>query len=158
MNTIIALLTTTEGRIGRKHYWLGVLAMVVVAIVASIVLGVLSFGNATAMAWFGLLINLVLLWPSYCLGIKRRHDRNSDGMDLKIFLGCSVVLNLLSATGIGMTMTDVGGMMLPQPAMWLGLLNLAFGVFAIYMLVQLGFLKGTEGSNTYGADPVGAAA
>ena len=70
-----------------------------------------------------------------------------------------MLLNLLSATGIGLTWTDIGGgVMMPQPALWLTIINLIFGIFAIYMLVQLGFLKGTTGSNTYGADPVGAAA
>jgi uncharacterized membrane protein YhaH (DUF805 family) len=91
--------------------------------------------------------------------MKRRHDRDSDGTDLKILLGASILLNLLTATGIGITWTDIGGgVMVPQAAFWLTALNLIFGVFAIYMLVQLGFLKGTTGSNTFGSDPVGAAA
>ena len=40
----------------------------------------------------------------------------------------------------------------------LSILFLLLGVFGIYMLVQLGFLKGTPGANNYGADPLGYAA
>jgi uncharacterized membrane protein YhaH (DUF805 family) len=159
MDKIVALLTTSDGRIGRQQWWIGVLAMVVVALVATIVFSIISFGNATVFGWLAVLLNLALLWPSYNLGMKRRHDRDSDGTDLKILLGASILLNLLTATGIGITWTDIGGgVMVPQAAFWLTALNLIFGVFAIYILVQLGFLKGTTGSNTFGSDPVGAAA
>ena len=33
--------------------------------------------------------------------------------------------------------------------------GIVFLVYAIYMLVQLGFLKGTPGPNSYGPDPLG---
>ncbi len=159
MDKIIALLTTSDGRIGRQQWWIGIVALIVVSIIAGIVLSIISFGNPVVFAWLGVLLNLALIWPSYNLGMKRRHDRDNEGMDLKILLGGSVVLNLLTATGIGVTWTDIGGgVIMPQPAMWLSIINLIFGIFAIYMLVQLGFLKGTTGGNTYGADPVGAAA
>ena len=157
MDKIIALLTTSEGRIGRQQWWIGVVAMIVVGIIASIVIGIISFGNATIFGWLVVLLNLALLWPSYNIGMKRRHDRDNDGTDLKIMLGVSVLLNILTATGIGSSVVDIGGgVMMPQPAMWLTIINLLFAVFAIYMLVQLGFLKGTTGANTYGSDPLGA--
>ncbi|MET0438133.1 MAG: DUF805 domain-containing protein [Devosia sp.] len=159
MDKIVALLTTSEGRIGRQQWWIGGLVMIVIALVGSLVLNLIAFGNFAILSWLYLLLNLALLWPTYNLGMKRRHDRDNDGMDLKIFLGVSVLLNLLAATAIGYTITDVGnGLMLPQPPFWLTALNLLFGIFAIYLFVQLGFLKGTTGSNSYGADPVGAAA
>lgn len=158
MDAIIALLTTTEGRIGRKQWWLGVLVMVVIAITASIVLGILSFGNLSFMAWAAVLINLLLVWPSYCIGLKRRHDRGNDGMDLKILVGASLVINLVQASGVGVTMVENAGLMVPMPSLWLGVLNLAFAIFAIYMLVQLGLMRGTPGANRYGPDPLDAAA
>ena len=158
MDNIKALLTTTDGRIGRQQWWIGIVVLIVISIVASIVLSILSFGNGTVMAWFGVLINLALIWPSYCVGIKRRHDRDNNGTDLKILIAGSVLLNLLTATGIGSSMTDMGGVMMPVPSIWLGALNLIFAIFAIYMLVQLGFLKGTAGPNNYGPDPLDGAA
>ncbi len=158
MDKIISLLTTTDGRIGRQQWWIGVVALIVVSIVASIILGIISFGNAAVMAWLAVVLNLVLIWPSYCIGIKRRHDRDNDGTDLKILIAGSVIINLLQASGVGVSMTDMGGVMVPVPAIWLGIINFAFAIFAIYMLVQLGFLKGTTGANTYGPDPLDAAA
>ncbi len=158
MDNIVSLLTTTEGRIGRQQWWIGIVVLIVISIVASIILGIISLGNATVMAWLAVLLNIALIWPSYCIGIKRRHDRDNDGTDLKILIAGSLILNQLQATGIGVTMTDMGGVMVPVPAIWLGVINFIFAVFAIYMLVQLGFLKGTTGSNSYGADPLDAAA
>jgi uncharacterized membrane protein YhaH (DUF805 family) len=159
MDSIVSLLTTTEGRIGRQQWWIGIVVLIVVSIVASIILGIISFGNTTIFAWLAVVLNLVLLWPSYCLGIKRRHDRDNNGMDVKVLLGGSVILNLLTATGIGVTMTDIGsGVMVPMPSIWMSAINLIFAVFAIYMLVQLGFLRGTTGPNSYGPDPLNAAA
>lgn len=159
MDTIIALLTTREGRIGRQQWWIGVVAMIVVSIIASIVLGILSFGNQALLGWLAVLLNLALIYPAYCIGLKRRHDRDNDGTDLKILIGGSVILNLLQASGIGAELLDMGGgVIVPVPAMWLGLVNLAYAVFAIYMLVQLGFLKGTTGPNRYGLDPLDGAA
>jgi uncharacterized membrane protein YhaH (DUF805 family) len=38
------------------------------------------------------------------------------------------------------------------------LLSLVVGVFAIYLLVVLGFLRGTVGPNQYGPDPLGGTA
>ncbi len=159
MNTIVSLLTTTEGRIGRQQWWIGIIAMIVISIIASIVLGILSLGNQTLLSWLAVLINIALIYPAYCIGIKRRHDRGSDGTDLKILIAGSILINLLQATGIGVELVDAGqGVVLPVPAIWLGLINLAYAVFAIYMFVQLGFLKGTSGANAYGLDPLDGAA
>ncbi len=159
MNTIVSLLTTTQGRIGRQQWWIGIIAMIVISIIASIVFGILSLGNQTLLSWLAVLINIALIYPAYCIGIKRRHDRGSDGTDLKILIAGSILINLLQATGIGVELVDAGqGVMLPVPAIWLGLINLAYAVFAIYMFVQLGILKGTSGPNEYGLDPLDGAA
>jgi uncharacterized membrane protein YhaH (DUF805 family) len=159
MEKIVSLLTTTEGRIGRQQWWIGVVAMIVISIIASIILGILSFGNATLLSWLAVLLNIALIYPAYCIGIKRRHDRDNDGTDLKILIAGSIIINVLQATGIGVDWVDAGqGVVLPVPAIWLGLINLAYAIFAIYMFVQLGFLKGTTGANSYGLDPLDGAA
>lgn len=158
MDNIKTLLTTTEGRIGRQQWWIGIVVLIIISILSSIIVSIISLGNAAVIAWLGVLINLVLIWPSYCIGIKRRHDRDNDGTDLKILIAGSIILNLLQATGIGASMVDVGGVSYPVPPIWLTVLSVIYGIFAIYMLVQLGFLKGTAGPNTYGPDPLDAAA
>jgi len=157
MDGIVSLLTTTEGRISRKQWWIGLLVIVAIAIGLTIVLSIISFGNLLLLSWGGFIISLALLWPSYCIGIKRRHDRDNDGRDLVALIGASVVLNLLQVLGIGMTTGEVWGQPALVPDMWLMVLQFLVFVFAVYMLVQVGFLKGTEGPNQYGPDPLATA-
>lgn len=156
MEDIVQLLTTTDGRISRKRWWIGVLVLIAISIVAAIILSIISFGNPAIMAWGGFIVSLALLYPSYCIGIKRRHDRDSDGKDLIALIAVSVVLNLLQVLGIGMSTTEINGITVPAPDMWLVVVQTAVFLFAIYMLVQVGFLRGTPGPNTYGPDPLGS--
>lgn len=151
MDNLVPLLTTTNGRIARQQWWIGTVVVIVASIVLSIVLAVIGLG-----AWGQLIASLALLYPSYCIGVKRRQDRDNNGLDVKILLGVSAVASILQAFGIGVTMTDVGnGVMMPSPDLWLTLVYVALGILAIYLIVQLGFLKGTPGPNSYGPDPLG---
>lgn len=158
MDGIVSLMTTTDGRIGRKQWWMGLLIIIAVAIVVSIILAIISGGNVAIMAWGGFIVSLVLLWPSYCIGLKRRHDRDNDGKDLIALIAVSVLLNLLQVLGVGVTTMDVNGTAVPVPDMWLMVIQGVVFLFAIYMLVQVGFLKGTDGPNRYGPDPLGGGA
>jgi uncharacterized membrane protein YhaH (DUF805 family) len=157
LDAIKALYTTTDGRISRKQWWLGVVGLIVASIVLSIILAIIGLG--TNSAWGQLIAFLILLYPNYCLSIKRRHDRDNNGNDVKGFLGISALLTVAQAFGIGMTMTDIGnGVMLPMPDMPMSIVLFLLGLFGLYLFIQLGFLKGTPGSNSYGADPLGYAA
>lgn len=157
MDTLVSLYTTTSGRISRKQWWLGVVGLIIASIVLAIILGLVGLGSTSG--WGQLIAYVILFYPGWCIGLKRRQDRDNNGMDFKVLMGVSGLLTLLQAFGIGVTMTDVGnGMLVPMPDMWLSALFLLLGLFGIYMLVQLGFLKGTPGSNSYGADPLGYAA
>jgi uncharacterized membrane protein YhaH (DUF805 family) len=64
----------------------------------------------------------------------------------------------LGALGIGWETMTVGEMTFPTPSMWLNLLNVALGIYGLYLLVVLGFLRGTAGPNQFGPDPVGGTA
>jgi uncharacterized membrane protein YhaH (DUF805 family) len=155
MEGIISLLTTTDGRINRQRWWIGLLVIIGISIAVAIVLSIISFGNPTIVVWGGFLLSIVMLWPTYCIGVKRRHDRDNDGKDLIALIAVSMLLNLLQVLGIGMTVSEVGGVAVLVPDMWLMVLQIAVFIFAIYMLVQVGFLKGTDGPNQYGPDPLG---
>lgn len=154
MDSIKALLTTTDGRISRKQWWTGTVVLIVVGLVLSMALMAVAGNNYGLMAWGNLIISLVLIYPAYCIGVKRRQDRGNSGTDVKVLLGASVVVSLLQAFNIGVEMTDIGnGVMMPMPSMWFTVLGGVLAVFGIYMLVQLGFLRGTAGANSYGPDP-----
>jgi uncharacterized membrane protein YhaH (DUF805 family) len=150
MDTLIGLMTTTEGRIGRRQWWLGIVVLIVASIVLSLILGILGLGN-----WAQLVAYFVLLYPNWCLGIKRRQDRDNNGLDFKILIVVSGLTTLLQAFGIGVTMMDMGnGVLVPMPDMWLSVIYFATAALALYLLIQLGFLRGTAGPNSYGPDPL----
>jgi uncharacterized membrane protein YhaH (DUF805 family) len=153
MDKLKALYTTTEGRLSRKEWWLGVVGLIIASIVLGIILGIVGLGGPTG--WGQLIAYVILFYPGWCIGIKRRHDRDNNANDFKLFMGLSGLLTLLQALGIGVTMTDLGnGIVAPAPDMWMSILFLLLGIFGIYMLVQLGFLRGTAGANSHGADPL----
>jgi uncharacterized membrane protein YhaH (DUF805 family) len=184
MDNIISLFRSTEGRISRKSWWLGVVILIVINLIISLlvlpILGVSMMPNFAAMTpdattdaaavsqmvadsmraggWASLILFAIFAYPIYALSIKRRQDKDNNGMDLKIYLGLTGLVLLIQALGIGMETTTLGGVTIPTPSMWLMLLTFALGIFAIYLLVVLGFLRGTAGPNQYGPDPLGGTA
>lgn len=148
------LYLSASGRISRKGWWLGIVLMIVAAAVLGFVLSIVGLGR-----WASLIGLLIFAYPSWCLGIKRRQDRDNNGLDYKVMFGLSTLLTLLQVFGIGMAPTDLGnGMVIMQPTGVMMIVQLIIGVFGIYMLIQLGFLRGTPGPNSYGPDPLGYAA
>lgn len=151
------LFLSSNGRVSRKTWWMGTLVLIVASIVLYFVIGLVGLGMTTAYG--PLIAYLILVYPAYNLGVKRRHDRDNSGMDYKVLMVLSALTTLLQAFGIGYSRTDLGnGFVAMVPDTWMSIVQLAVGIFAIYVLVQLGFLRGTLGPNSYGADPVGLAA
>lgn len=156
MDTLVPLLTTSNGRISRQQWWIGTVVLIVVNILLYLVLGFVGLGSM--IGWLSLIVYAVYFYPAWCIGLKRRQDRDNNGMDFKILMGLYALLTLAQAFGIGMAPTDLGnGMVMMAPAGWMMFVQLAVGLFGLYMLVQLGFLKGTPGTNSYGPDPLGYA-
>ena len=54
-----------------------------------------------------------------------------------------------------MTTTEFNGVSFPTPTLLFNILGLIAGVLGIYLLVVMGFLRGTPGPNAYGPDPLG---
>ncbi|WP_448203972.1 DUF805 domain-containing protein [Azospirillum sp. sgz302134] len=66
-------LLSFKGRINRKPYWLFALA----AFVLSIVVAILDSNSEVPV--FTAVFNVLLIWPSLAVGVKRWHDRNKSG-------------------------------------------------------------------------------
>jgi len=154
MDDLVSLFTTTQGRISRKQWWIGVVVLILASIVLNIVLGTL----AISASWAQLISFAIMFVPNWSIGVKRRHDRDSDARDFKIFLGLSGLLTVLQAVGIGMTNTEVDGVLMYVPSLPLSLVFFLVAIYGLYVFIQLGFLRGTNGSNTYGPDPLDGAA
>ena len=122
------LLTSFQGRINRKPYWLAAIAVGVAFGVLFYLIGAL-FGTFTPtdepgnygmqfspVGWVLVVIAYAaLLWAGVALAVKRLHDRNRSG--------------------------------------WFYLLMLV-PLVNIWIAIEILFLRGTEGSNQNGADPL----
>jgi uncharacterized membrane protein YhaH (DUF805 family) len=141
------LYTSTEGRIGRQSFWIGVVGFLVVGLVLSLVLGAI-FGMASlAGTVLSFIVQLIFAYPAYALMAKRFQDRDKPGTWAAVWVGISLLFSLLGLFGL------TGDPMAPN---WFGtLFSVVLLIFAIWILVELGFLRGTIGPNNYGADPVG---
>lgn len=152
-----------SGRIGRQRFWLGyVLPLFLISIVLTgistfLVLATGPKGQFQTVSPIMPLLNLLLLWPWLAGTVKRLHDRDRSGWWVLIFYALGVLpwfaLVAVFFAGVSMHGQVAGsGMPLMMVAMALG----AFGVVVgIWMLAELGFLRGTVGPNRFGPDPLG---
>lgn len=131
---IISFFLSPKGRISRSQFWLGMLG---VAAVFGTALG-LTF--LTAIAYAAIPLILIAFVATYILAIKRLHDRNKTGWWTLVFLWAPGVLDRI---------TDK---LTEDSAMW-WVLVLIGAVLSLWGLIELGFLRGTEGDNDYGPDP-----
>jgi uncharacterized membrane protein YhaH (DUF805 family) len=142
------LYLTSEGRIGRQDFWMGLVGLLVVGIVVSLIIGAL-FGMVSFSArLLNFILQLVFAYPAFCLMAKRFQDRDRPGSFAWIIIGLGLLVSLLGLIGL------TGD---PANPNWLGwVLNLADAAIAIWFLIELGFLRGTQGANQYGGDPLAA--
>jgi uncharacterized membrane protein YhaH (DUF805 family) len=137
LDTVMTLLFSFDGRIGRGQFWLGYLAVVILAVLIAIIVSVmvpwedvtvtgadgqptLDFTSpALTPAWIGYLVYFVVgLWIAIAISIKRFHDRGKSG--------------------------------------WWSLIMFIPLIGPIWWLIELGFLRGDPGPNTYGPPAVPA--
>jgi uncharacterized membrane protein YhaH (DUF805 family) len=160
-----------EGRINRARYWLAMLIilcgmMLVLMLLAAIgrifgigdrrlainIIGIstsLQFGDdapSTKAALFPQIVTvpmtLVFAWCYVAASIKRLHDRNRSGWWM---------LPFLVAPGLYGQFKDLGD---SYPAAFVGL---AMSIAFIWGYVEMCFLRGTNGPNRFGPDPLAPA-
>ena len=145
-----------DGRINRKPYWLGVLCIIVASIVLTfgvyLVLGLswetILGADARTTAAVNLIVTALVIYPSVAVMVKRLHDRNRSGWWAIVLYAFVVFAQTLQIAGFGGTAEA------PSPiSLGLGIVYLIMG---IWLLIELGFLKGTQGPNRHGPDPLGA--
>jgi len=146
------LYTSFEGRISRKPYWIGLIVLVIIMMVIIFGASFLLIGSIVEPTFQTRLVTFVLqllfLYPSTALMVKRLHDRNRPSYWAAFILVPMVLKSLTDL--MGMT-----GDPLNQNALDY-LLNIIIFVVSIWFFVELGCLRGTVGPNQYGPDPLGA--
>jgi uncharacterized membrane protein YhaH (DUF805 family) len=146
-NFLIDGLFGFDGRFRRSEYWIASIGLSVVSFVvllsASAALG-LSIMDTSRTLWLRLGQNLLFLWPSAAIAIKRGHDRNRSALYTGVLLA---VINLASIASMSLSkagQATAGGVV--------GLLMLPV---LIYLFIDYGLIDGTKGPNRYGASPKG---
>lgn len=110
------LFTSLEGRIGRQSFWMGIIVMIVISIIASVLDMILGTVSEGGFGIIGAIVSIAMIYPAIMLYAKRWHDRGKSG--------------------------------------WWTLIVLVPIIGGLWILVELGFLKGTDGTNQYGPDPL----
>jgi uncharacterized membrane protein YhaH (DUF805 family) len=92
-----------------------------------------------------LILQVLLLYPSYALSAKRFQDRNKPGGLAWIGIGLALV----------QTVARLAGLSDPYaPTAVDYVLGVALLIVGIWYLIELGILRGTVGANPYGPDPL----
>jgi uncharacterized membrane protein YhaH (DUF805 family) len=74
--TLARIYLSLTGRLSRREFWLfGVLALIGVALLVTLLLGIAGVRERHA----DVVVNLLLFWPGLAVSVKRWHDRDKSG-------------------------------------------------------------------------------
>lgn len=163
---IMSTFTGFTGRINRAKWWIGSIILAIAATIVWVILAAIFglFAPITDPAQIGsymqkasilqIILVALIAYPTTAMMIKRLNDRDRPSYFTYIFWAPTVLLLLGGLLGLTMTTSDMGGAAIPTQTalgMVLGLVGLAVGIWA---LIELGILKGTDGPNQHGPDPL----
>lgn len=142
-----------NGRIPRKTYWIAslILMVILIAFIFAIAMAVIDPNGTPAEiertgAWLSLLGFAVAGYPMLAINIKRLHDRNKPAWIMALYVIPVLLDPLLVIGGLAGTPEAPSAMRL--------VVMIATIIVGLWLLVELGFLRGTVGPNQYGEDPL----
>ena len=134
------LLTSFDGRIPRRHFWVALGALVVIEILCHLI------ANRIQGERLGAIVDLAFLYPEFAITAKRAHDRNIRTLVPSLFFAGAVLLDFLIILGLSGPSE--------QPTTLFLIIGIPVGLFGLALLIDLGFRRGTLGPNRYGPDPL----
>jgi uncharacterized membrane protein YhaH (DUF805 family) len=137
----VHLFTSFDGRISRQPFWIAWAVLVVGEIVSELI---------TENGQWSAVLDLLLIYPEFAVCTKRGHDRNTPTWVIGLFFGVSAVFDILLLGG-WITSATLKNL----PTLLIALLA-PYSIFALALLIDLGFRRGTVGPNRYGPDPLEA--
>jgi len=138
----VHLFTGFERRISRRPFWIAWAVLVVLEIAAWLATRGINGDRVAALA------DLVMIYPQFAVCAKRGHDRNTPTWVIGIFFALAAVFDLLLVAGL-ITMASV-----EQHNTLALLFAVPIVFFALVLIIDLGFRRGTRGPNRYGPDPL----
>jgi uncharacterized membrane protein YhaH (DUF805 family) len=162
------LLFSSKGRVPRSTWWYFRLAvaglMVGISVVAVMMVTLLegSFTTSNSSVLIGLLFCLgvpayiFLFYTDIMVSIKRCHDRNRSGWFMLLSYVPSAIYVIFSWLFVVPASSSYGynpSGMADIAVMLNCVLSLVTSGLGLWVLIELGFLKGTPGPNQYGPDP-----
>ncbi|MEP1442442.1 MAG: DUF805 domain-containing protein [Hyphomicrobiales bacterium] len=149
---MIYTLLSTEGRIGRRQFWMGMLALLAASLLILFLTVLLINLQVKSMALIASCM-VMFVYSNYCLFVKRLHDRGRNGKLFIVYLALHYILVFVVPSEI----SDPNGIVAHGDNLlfWaVQFVKLALFFLALYFLVICGALKGTDGPNQYGRDPL----
>ena len=145
MEDLFEFLFGASGRINRAKYWRSTLLFTVAGLMAAVILFTAA-GIAAPLFIITVVLVLIpwLLW-GFSITTERLHDRDKSAWWLVVFYLVPAVLGQLAKTA---WFAGAAGTVLHY------IVALASFALTIWGFVEIGCLRGTAGSNTYGPDPL----
>lgn len=142
---LVDLFLSTDGRINRLRFWIGTLILVAISTAATM-LNLAIIGVSQTAVMLSVLVAFALAYPSYAVMAKRFQDRDRPGLLALLGIVPVFIVNLLYTFRI---LDPI------DPTALSRILDVILVVIGLWLLVELGCLKGTQGPNRYGPDPLG---
>ena len=157
------LLFSFKGRTQRLYFW-------VTSLVVGVVVGMLTSTFQFVAQFHGMgeinpesnefeptgplsialfVVALANKWINFALSVKRLHDRDRTGWWLLVLYLVIIVAVLLGVV----TLSLPEGQRQPLEGAAVGVV-MATSVLMLWLVIEIGFLKGTQGPNRYGPDPL----
>jgi uncharacterized membrane protein YhaH (DUF805 family) len=157
------LLFSFKGRIRRLYFWITTLVVEIVAgmLTSTFQFMAQSYGmgetnpdthqfestGPLSIAIFA--VTLGNLWVNLALSVKRLHDRDRTGWWI-----AAMYLAIIVAVGLGfVTLTQPEGQREPLNTIAIFAI-IAAGILLLWLVIEIGFLRGTRGPNRFGPDPL----
>jgi uncharacterized membrane protein YhaH (DUF805 family) len=141
---LVHLFTSFDGRISRQPFWIAWVIFFAIEAAGMFALPVVDSARLSSI------LSLLLIYPQFAVSLKRAYDRNMPTWVIGLFFALDVAFEFLFLAG-WITERDLAN---PPPLAMSLLLPIA--VFALALLIELGFRRGTVGPNRYGPDPLDA--
>lgn len=143
--SLVSLLFGFKGRINRARFWIGTIPLVIAWIAAMALLNwmFMRAESSVPVYGFGIAAGVMLLWCQLGVCIKRLHHRGKSGWWLLVFRALPAAVSQAGEASTDFNLRIAAAV--------------TIGAIWLWAVLELGCLRGTEGPNAYGPDPLPSA-